>query len=70
MWNYDGVPKEGVVEAINELMKHNIEVESERLREEFMYNQREYKDILDKAQWEADWSMKQRNAAYKELQRL
>lgn len=35
MRNYNGVPKEGVVEAINELMKHNIEVESERLWEEF-----------------------------------
>lgn len=48
MRNYNGVPKEGVVEALSELMKHNIEVESERLWEEFMYNQKEYKDILDK----------------------
>jgi len=31
MRNYNGVPKEGVVEAISELMKHNIQVESERL---------------------------------------
>jgi len=29
MRNYNGVPKEGVVEALSELMKHNIEVESE-----------------------------------------
>ena len=58
MRNYNGVPKEGVVEALSELMKHNIEVESERLREEFMYNQREYKDILDKVQRDADQSLK------------
>jgi hypothetical protein len=48
-------------------MKHNIDIESERLREEFMYNQKEFKDVLDKAQREADRSMKQRNAANKEL---
>jgi hypothetical protein len=29
MRNYNGVPKEGVVEALRDLMKHNIEVESE-----------------------------------------
>ncbi len=63
MRNRDGIPKEGVVEAIRDLMKHNIEVESERLKEEFQFNAWEYKDVLDWLQNEADRSTKQRNAA-------
>ena len=67
MRNKKGVPKEGVVEAVKDLMKHNTAVESERLKEEFLYGQREYRDILDWVQNEADRSQKQRLAAEKEL---
>jgi len=70
MRNANGIPKDGIVEAVRDLMAHNTKVESERLKEEFMYNQKEYKDMLDKVQRESDRSMKQRQAAFKEVERL
>jgi hypothetical protein len=70
MRNFDVIHKEDLIKELQLMLKRNLEVEAEKLKEEFQYNQSEFTDQLEKLKKETDRAILQRNAARKELGRL
>ena len=48
MRNFDTIHKEDLIKELQLLLKKNLEVEAEKLKEEFQFNQQEFTDQLDK----------------------
>ena len=70
MRNFDVIHKEKLISELQLMLKQNLEVESEKLKEEFQFNQKEFTDQIDKLRSETEKAIMQRNAARKELGRL
>jgi flagellar biosynthesis GTPase FlhF len=70
MRNFDVIHKENLVKELQLMLKQNLEVEAEKLKEEFQFNQKEFTDQIDKLKQETERAILQRNAARKELGRL
>ena len=70
MRNFDVLHKENLIKELQLLLKQNLAIEAEKLKEEFQFNQSEFTDQLEKLKLETDRAILQRNAARKELGRL
>lgn len=70
MRNFDVLHKENLIKELQLLLKQNLAIEAEKLKEEFQFNQSEFTDQLEKLKLETDRAILQRNAARKELSRL
>ena len=70
MRNFDVLHKENLIHELQRMLKQNLDIEAEKLKEEFQFNQKEFTDQVDKLKKETDKAILQRNAARKELGRL
>lgn len=70
MRNHDVIHKENLIKELQLMLKQNLAVEAEKLKEEFQFNQNEFTDQIDKLKRETEKAILQRNAARKELGRL
>jgi hypothetical protein len=70
MRNFDAIHKDDLIKELQIMVKKNLEVEAEKLKEEFHFNQQDYTDMISKLRNESQRAIMQRNAARKELGRL